>query len=314
VISVLIIAFLRKAQIENLIRVASSQGVSKIFVSMDGPRNNDDNSTQLEIIELIDALRRELPATIQVRRSSLNVGPGAAVISGIDWLFEQESQGIVLEDDLLPDPSFFKEAELFLNRTDIDPRVLMFSGTNYFTSRKKEIALLRYPVVWGWATTHDKWAIIRSLIFSPISDLSMSKLGVDYYYWRVGKRRALKGQTRVWDVPLAGSMFNHNYYCALSPTNLITNTGTDIYASNTKENRWPLNLETDFTKVSVLEVPISLESSKEREQFMRKKIFNIKLKFILSSFFWNFFDSLRWRSATDEDLERKVSKIQWKYF
>jgi hypothetical protein len=311
VLAVLITAFLRKHQIEDLVRIAFAQGVQNIYISLDGPRNREDELRQIEIIKMIDALRREFPIKIDARRLNENVGAGAAVISGIDWLFEHESQGIVLEDDLSPDPGFFLEADAFLRRNDVSNKVLMFSGTNFFSTSDEVIELLRYPVVWGWATTRDKWATTRSLIFSPIAQLSLSKLGTDFFYWRVGKRRALKGQTQVWDVPLAGAMFSRGYYCALSPTNLITNTGNDEFASNTKENGWPLNLTTRTPNVSSGQIKISLGPSKTREQFMRKNIFKIGPKYMLSSLFWNFFDFIRWRGHEGGKLERTVSSITW---
>jgi hypothetical protein len=313
VLPVLIAGFLRKNQIEKLIRVATSQGVPKIYLSLDGPRNREDDLIQKEIISMIEILRREIPIKIDARRLTLNVGAGAAIISAVDWFFEQESRGIVLEDDLSPDPSFFIGASRFLERTDVDPRVLMFSGTNVFKSDKREILLLRYPVVWGWATTQEKWVIIRTLIFSPLQELSISKLGVNYFYWRVGKRRALRGQTQVWDVPLAGAMLSQEYYCALSPTNLITNKGDDSFASNTKENGWPLNLAIEVADVNLNEIPVSAEAIAEREQIMRKNVFKIGLKFIASSFFWNFCDFIRWRSHDGTELAKTLSTVEWKY-
>lgn len=310
-LAVLIIGFLRKNQIEKLVRVAHKEGVKKIYISLDGPRSSKDESRQIEIIKMINELRREIPIKIDARRLNQNIGAGAAVISGIDWFFKEESHGIVLEDDLSPDPSFFIEATAFLERTDVDDRVLMFSGTNIFDNADGIIELLRYPVVWGWATSRVKWTAIRSLIFLPTSELSMSKLGVDYFYWLVGKRRALKGQTQVWDVPLAGAMFSQEYYCAISPTNLITNIGDDNFASNTKENGWPLHLTTRTPNVSLGRLEIASGPSKSREQFMRRNIFKIGLKYILSSFFWNFFDFIRWRKYEVRDLEKIVSIIQW---
>jgi hypothetical protein len=114
-------------------------------------------------------------------------------------------------------------------------------------------------------------------------------------------------------VPLAGAMFSQNYYCAIPPTNLVTNIGNDGFASNTKENGWPLNLETKVCSVNLNRIIISDQSGKKLEKFMRKNIFKIGLKFITSSFFWNFFDFLRWRSHDGTHLERTVSNIEWKY-
>ena len=309
---VLIIGFLRKSQIEKIIQVATSQGVPSIYISLDGPRSEEDDLIQNEIIKLIEKMRRDLKIKINARRLNKNVGAGAAVISSIDWFFEQETQGIVLEDDLSPDPSFFTGASKFLKRADVDRKILMFSGTNVFGLDTEEIRLLRYPVVWGWAETRVNWAVIRSLIFSTTKELSISKLKFNYFYWRVGKRRALRGMTSVWDVPLAGAMFSHGYYTAISPTNLITNEGNDSFASNTKENVWPLNQATKPTNANWDEMKITHESEEELERFMRKNLFKISLKYLVSSLFWNFFDFVRWRSHTGQNLKEAVSNVEWK--
>ncbi len=303
---------MRKNQIEELVRSAYTKDVKKIYISLDGPRSEEDKGRQSEIIEMINELRRELSITVDARILNRNIGAGAAVISGVDWFFNQENQGIVLEDDLSPDPSFFGEASAFLKRTDVENQVLMFSGTNVFESDGDVIELLRYPVVWGWATSREKWATIRSLIFLPTSELSKSKLGFDFFYWRVGKRRALKGQTKVWDVPLAGAMFSQNYYCAIPPTNLVSNLGDDDFASNTKESKWPLHLTTKASEVGAATLEIASKPSKSKEQFMRRNVFNIRFKFLLSSFFWNFFDVIRWRGKDNKYLEDIVSETQWK--
>ena len=311
-LAVLILGFLRKSQIETLVRVAYTEGVKKIYISLDGPRSTEDDARQIEIIKMIYELRKEIPINIEARRLNENMGAGAAVISGIDWFFNQEGSGIILEDDLAPDPSFFLEATTFLERNDVDDKVLMFSGTNVFDGNDGVIELLRYPVVWGWATSREKWTATRSLIFSPTAELSVSRLGVDYFYWFVGKRRALKGQNQVWDVPLAGAMFSRNYYCAISPSNLITNIGNDNFASNTKGIGWPLHLTTSAPRVGSGQPKIALRPSKSREGFMRKNIFKIGPKYILSSFFWYFFDFIRWRTHEVRYLEKTVSTIQWK--
>ncbi len=311
-LAVLVIGFLRKNQIEKLVRVSCTEGIKKIYISLDGPRNNEDEAKQTEIIKMIRELRQEIPISIEVRHLNQNIGAGAAVISGLDWFFSQEPQGIILEDDLSPDQSFFHEARAFIERTDVDDKILMFAGTNIFNGEGDRVELLRYPVVWGWATSRIKWTVLRSLIFLPPSELSLSKLGTDYFYWFVGKRRALKGQTQVWDVPLAGAMFSQDYYCAISTTNLVSNIGDDDFASNTKGKGWPLHLTTRIPSVRAGRLIIASEPSIAGEQFMRRNVFGIGAKYLLSSFFWYFFDFIRWRKSEIRELEKIVSSIQWK--
>ena len=310
-IPTLILSFQRKDQLEKLIRVASNQGSERIYISIDGPRDKHDYLVQLAIVKMINQLRHELDSEIIARHLSQNAGAGAAVISGIDWFFDFENQGIILEDDLSPEPGFFQAADQFMSRSDLDARILMFSGTNLFDLNSSNVELIKYPVVWGWATTRTKWDVIRRLILSPSSDLSFRKLGTQYFYWRVGKRRALQGHTKVWDVPLSGAMFSEGYLCAITPTNMIANIGFDSFASNTLNNEWPLNMPTVDRSLDFRSIPVTSANTKNLERLMRKKVFKFGLRYCLSSLFWSFFDSFRPRKSDNVGLQTKLTNIEW---
>ena len=311
-IPTLILSFQRKDQLEKLIRVASAQGSDRIYLSIDGPRDKHDSLVQSAIIKMISQLRLELDTEIIARHLSENAGAGAAVISGIDWFFEFENEGIILEDDLSPEPGFFHAADQFIDRTDVDERILMFSGTNLFDFNSFAVELLRYPVVWGWATTRPKWKVIRRLILSSPSDLSFRKLGTQYFYWRVGKQRALQGKTKVWDVPLSGAMFSEGYFCAITPTNMIANIGFDSFASNTMKNEWPLNIPTVDHSLNFRSINVTSVNTKKLERLMRKRVFKFGLKYFFSSLFWSIFDSFRSRESNNVGLHTKLSIIKWK--
>lgn len=313
-IPILILVFLRKEQLENIIRMAHSQGVQKVYVSIDGPRNAVDANIQQGIIGMINNLRNEIPIEIIGRYMKSNAGAGAAVVSGIDWFFNRVEMGLIFEDDLDPDPGFFSAAKTFLERPDLEKEILMFSGTNFFQTTLEDVQLLRYPVVWGWGTTQEKWKKIRDLIFSPPKNLSFRKLGTEYFYWKLGKKRALLGRTKVWDVPLAGAMFNGDFYCAVPPTNMIKNIGYDDFASNTQKNQWPLNLPTEDRNFNFETIRINKENREQLEETMRKRVFHFGWKYMISSFFWHFFDFFRWRKTINISLRKKVSDIEWEVF
>ncbi len=53
------------------------------------------------------------------------------MISGLDWVFSQVESAIILEDDCLPQPSFFTFCEKMLARYSGDSRIGMVRGNNY---------------------------------------------------------------------------------------------------------------------------------------------------------------------------------------
>ena len=81
--------------------------------------------------------------------------------SGIDWVFEQCEEAILLEDDCVPDPTFFRFCDELLDRYRGQERVMSISGNNFqfFTPASEDSYYFsRYPHIWGWATWRRAWS------------------------------------------------------------------------------------------------------------------------------------------------------------
>jgi len=89
-----------------------------------------------------------------------NLGCKYAVSSAISWFFENEEMGIILEDDCLPDPSFFYFCQELLERYFHDQRIGMISGDNFQFGHKinnDSYYFSNNNHIWGWATWRDRW-------------------------------------------------------------------------------------------------------------------------------------------------------------
>lgn len=91
--------------------------------------------------------------------SDVNLGCGKRVSSGLDWVFEQVSEAIILEDDCVPDSSFFRFCEELLALYREDKRIFSISGQNIQPQPLTEHSYYfsRYPHCWGWATWRRAW-------------------------------------------------------------------------------------------------------------------------------------------------------------
>jgi hypothetical protein len=92
--------------------------------------------------------------------SDVNMGCKARVSSGIDWVFEQVEEAIILEDDCLPDPTFFRFCQEMLDRYRLDLRIGMISGDNFQFGRNRNqdsYYFSKYVHVWGWASWRNRW-------------------------------------------------------------------------------------------------------------------------------------------------------------
>jgi hypothetical protein len=87
--AVLILGFIRIKGVKELIETCLQNDVSKIYISLDGPRNKEEHLVQLEIIEMVNKFKVGSKATFILLVREKNLGVGAAVISGIDWFFSQ---------------------------------------------------------------------------------------------------------------------------------------------------------------------------------------------------------------------------------
>ncbi len=132
----------------------------KLFIAADGPRDEKHNEKFLceqsrKIIQEID-WKCEVFTLMRDR----NLGCKNAVSSAITWFFSYVDEGIILEDDCVPDQSFFSFCEILLEKYRYDNRVMMISGTNYLFNNNADnnsYYFSKYYTIWGWATWRRAW-------------------------------------------------------------------------------------------------------------------------------------------------------------
>ncbi|ELY55681.1 hypothetical protein [Natronococcus jeotgali] len=84
----------------------------------------------------------------------------SSVHEGIDWVFEREQEAIFVEDDCVPNESFFEFCEAMLERYRDDERIMSVNGTNRLETWKtdrRDYHFVTYQGVWGWATWRRAW-------------------------------------------------------------------------------------------------------------------------------------------------------------
>lgn len=132
----------------------------RLYVAADAPRK--DRANEAALCEETRKIIAEVDWQCEVRTlfREENMGCKRAVSSAITWFFEQEEQGIILEDDCLPDLSFFPFCEELLERYKYDSRVGHIGG-NCFLPRLKHSGLsydfASVTHIWGWATWRRVW-------------------------------------------------------------------------------------------------------------------------------------------------------------
>lgn len=92
------------ARIFEAIRAARP---SKLFIAADPPRPNIPGEAE-KCAATREAVRNiDWPCDVKTLFREQNLGCGKAVAGALEWFFSQVEEGIILEDDILPDPTFF---------------------------------------------------------------------------------------------------------------------------------------------------------------------------------------------------------------
>lgn len=161
-VSVAIIVFNRPRQTKELLLALRRVRPSKLFVIADGPRegNADDLLLCAEVRSLIDNYI-DWSCKVYKKYRDENFGCGLSPADGISWVFEHVEDAIILEDDCLPNESFFFFCKENLVRHALNSRVMMISGNNHLLGKKNISNSYFYSIntqTHGWATWKRAWS------------------------------------------------------------------------------------------------------------------------------------------------------------
>ena len=155
-----LLAFNRPDLTERVFERIRQWKPTQLIVVVDGPRPD-----RPEDSKLVDQVRSVIskvdwPCTVTEDFSQENVGLKSRISSALTAVFEAHEAAIILEDDCVPDPSFFRFANELLEKYKNDAQVGIIGGTSRL--RGKTVSPYSYDFsedvrIWGWATWARTW-------------------------------------------------------------------------------------------------------------------------------------------------------------
>jgi hypothetical protein len=244
---VLFLVFNRLATTQQVFNAIRQARPPRLYVAADGARpDRPGEAAKVRAVRdyILDHVDWECEVKTQFR--STNLGCGVAVSSAIDWFFEHEPEGIILEDDCLPDPSFFRYTQELLIRYRDDQRIMGISGIHLHGDEHQpphSYFFSHYNHVWGWASWRRAWQHYdRSMDQWPALRPTEWLLTVGHgnrrfqRHWNQVFDRVANGLIDTWDYQWTFSAWAQGGLSILPARNLIRNLGFGAGATHTTDS------------------------------------------------------------------------------
>lgn len=217
----------------------------KLLIVADGPRGDRPGevnkcASARAVIERVD-----WDCEVLKNYSNVNMGCKQRVSSGLNWVFDTVEEAIILEDDCLPHPTFFRFCEELLEKYRYDERIGMISGDNFQFGRKRTIYsyyFSHFNHIWGWASWRRAWQEydINMKLWPKINegewllDILGDKITVKS--WKQIFESVYQGKIDTWDYQWTFACWMNNFLTLLPSVNLISNIGFGIASTFTIDN------------------------------------------------------------------------------
>lgn len=280
---VCLIIFKRMEQTEKVFEAIRQVKPPKLLVIADGPRVERPGEAEQCAATRAIIDRVDWDCEVLKNYSDLNLGCDPRIVSGLNWVFEQVEEAIILEDDCVPHPTFFTYCEELLDRYRHDKRIMNISGQNVQFGRSRtddSYYFSRYTLCWGWATWRRAWNYfdVDIKLWPEIRDKNYLKtILIDPYavkVWTKGLQLHYDGHLTGWDFKWMFSCWIQNAFSIIPDVNLVTNIGHDPEATHTNDEKSPYNSMTVEAMSFPLKHPSYIVRNLEADEFTQRTLFN----------------------------------------
>jgi hypothetical protein len=210
-----------------------------------------------------------------------NLGCKNAVSSSINWFFDNVEEGIILEDDCIPNTSFFKFCSELIEKYRNNEKIMHINGTSLLNSKfiefkKETFHFSRCAHVWGWATWKRAWKKY-DINMSDIENLEKKLLEnkkikiINTKYWIKLFKYIKDKKIDTWDAQWQYSILKNDGLVIYPNINMVKNIGFESNATHTTTK--------DFQEVDIEEIskeiiyPLDVNINTKADDILIKKIY-----------------------------------------
>lgn len=269
---------------QKVFKAITSVKPSKLFIIADGPRQH--RTGESEKCELARSVIQSVnwPCELYKNYSDINLGCNQRISSGLDWVFSQVEEAIILEDDCLPHPTFFQFCNELLAQYRDDNRVLTISGDNFQFGRQRtnySYYFSRYNHCWGWATWRRAWNLydIEMQRWPEVRDNHWLSDWLDdplaVLYWSRKFQSVYENRIDTWDFRWTFACWIQSGLSILPNVNLVSNIGFDDGGTHNRYRKNPYaNLPTEALSFPLRHPPFVIRD-RQADRFTQANQFGL---------------------------------------
>jgi hypothetical protein len=241
-VPVLCIVFNRPRETQILVDTLLKANVGPIYFSCGGPRGEQDEDS----VNAVRSIITDAPWTVDIRTrfQDKNLGCRRNIIDAIDWILSIHDFAIILEDDVIPEPSFFPYCIEMSQRFSNENSIMMITGLNelgHYSPRGGSY-FCTTGGTWGWGTWARAWELMDRDF--RILDKEGAAENLSWYRTHIPRQvnRVLKGYEATkrglvdtWDYEWALTRMSLRGFSIAPASNLISNIGTGKNATHTRK-------------------------------------------------------------------------------
>lgn len=231
--AVLLIIYKRESTTRRVFERIREVQPSRLYIAANAP-----NPTKIDDVEKCEKTRKcteqiDWPCEVKRWYRDEHLSAGISISSAITWFFNNEEQGIILEDDILPHPDFFKYCDEMLERYRKDERIQLITGRNSFfeTTPAHECSYFfsKCLMIWGWASWRRVWQTYEFDLNKISQEEYLQKLKtynpkVRTYLTSIYKKM-LNFKVDTWDHQFFVNQVMYDRYSIIPFTNMVENLG-----------------------------------------------------------------------------------------
>ena len=288
---ILFIIFNRPHETEQVFEAIRKAQPKKLYIAADGPRLTKKEDLMLcqqtrDIIKNVD-----WDCEVKTLLRDENLGCKKAVSEAITWFFDNEPEGIILEDDCLPNIDFFMFMDQMLEYYRYNDKVAHICGCNFQDGIKRGLYSYYFSNithVWGWAGWRRVWIkydvhmsmlnkAIKKDFLSALTDSKINKLFLETSY-----KKVVKGHINTWDYQYGFLNLLNNMVSVIPNNNMLSNIGFNKNGTHTLTESVMADIPFE-PLILPLKHPDIIITSKEADEYTLKKEVPKSYKVILTA-------------------------------